>query len=200
MTGMEIALAIGRMAILIQKVNTVVNQISDEVFTDEMHKHLKAQNMCKKDRAIHINGYLENPSINRDDVLDMEQYKAATYKKSPPMDSEHIAQCNVVHWFRKTWPDVKIHAIPNGADVSVGQRTKLIREGLLPGVSDLKVEAWSLHIEMKRDDGGSGQSPEQKEWEAYVTSIGHTYLLCDGEEDAKRKILSFVEQGNILNK
>jgi hypothetical protein len=177
----------------------VVNQISDAVFTEEMHRHLKAQNICKKDRTIAINGYL-SVNIDRDAILDQEQYKAATFKKKPPMDSEHIAQCNVVNWFRKTWPDVKIHAIPNGADVSVDQRTKLVREGLLKGVSDLKVEAWNLHIEMKRVDGGAGQSKEQKAWEAYVTGLGHTYLLCDGEEDAKNKILRFVEQGNILNK
>jgi len=176
-----------------------MQQISDAVFAEEMHRNLKAQKIAKKDRTIAINGYLAT-NIDRDAVLDAEQYKAATYKKKDPMDSEHIAQCNVVSWFRKTWPDVKIHAIPNGADVSVGQRTKLVREGLLSGVSDLKVEAWSLHIEMKRSDGGAGQSKEQKVWEEYVTGLGHTYLLCDGEEDAKNRILLFVEQGNILNK
>jgi hypothetical protein len=175
-----------------------MQQISDAVFTEEMHKHLKAQNIAKKDRKFAINAYLEQP-CNRDAILDQEQYKAAISKKKEPIPTEFKEQCDFIAWFKKTYTGVVIMSIRNGGYRSPRERTEQLLEGLHPGAADLFIPEWLCWVEMKRVKGGV-QSDKQKEFEWYVQSIGQTYLMCEGFEVAKTKILRFIEQGNILNK
>jgi hypothetical protein len=49
------------------------------------------------------------------------------------------------------------------------------------------VPAWCLWIELKRVTGGA-VSPAQKDWIAYLESIGHRVIIGRGFEDAKRQI------------
>ena len=105
------------------------------------------------------------------------------------MESEHLEQVRLVSWFRRTFPDVRIFAVPNGGARSGVQGAKLKAEGVSPGVPDLCVPAWNLWVEMKRAKGGT-VSPDQKDWIAYLESIGHQVIIGRGFEDAKRQIES----------
>ena len=101
--------------------------------------------------------------------------------------SEHLEQVQLVSWFRRQWPNVRIFAIPNGGGRSMAQGASLKAEGVTAGVPDLFVPAWSLWIEMKRSTGGT-VSPVQKDWIAYLEGIGHQVIVGRGFEDAKRQI------------
>ena len=101
--------------------------------------------------------------------------------------TEHQEQCLFVQWFRRTYPGVRIFAIPNGGGRSKTTAGKLKAEGVSPGVPDLFVPAWALWIEMKRQRGGS-VSFEQKDWHAYLVSIGHKVLIAKGFDDAVEKL------------
>ena len=101
--------------------------------------------------------------------------------------SEHLEQVRLVSWFRKTWPGVRIFAIPNGGGRSMAQGASLKAEGVTAGVPDLFIPAWGVWIEMKRATGGV-VSPVQRDWVAYLEGIGHLVIIGRGFEDAKRQI------------
>lgn len=103
------------------------------------------------------------------------------------MESEHLEQVRLVSWFRKTYPDVRIFAVPNGGARSGLQGAKLKAEGVSPGVPDLFIPAWGLWVEMKRSKGGT-LSPEQRDWIAYLDDCGYQCIVGRGFEDAKRQI------------
>ena len=103
------------------------------------------------------------------------------------MKSEHVEQVEFVAWFRKTYNGVRIFAIPNGGARSGAQGMALKSEGVVKGVPDLFIPEWNLWVEMKRETGGV-ISPEQKDWLAYLESIGHQCIVGRGFEDAKAQI------------
>ena len=103
--------------------------------------------------------------------------------------SEHLEQVRAVAWFRKTFPGVRIFAIPNGEQRSRATGARLKAEGASAGVPDLFVPAWRLWVEMKTETGRL--SPAQRDWIAYLESIGHTVLVCYGFDDAREKITLF---------
>ena len=108
---------------------------------------------------------------------------------SDTLPSEHLEQVRFVSWFRKTYPTVRIFAIPNGGGRTTGTGAALKAEGVTAGVPDLYVPAWHVWIEMKRSKGGR-LSPEQKDWIEYLGAVGHTCIVGYGFEDAKAKILA----------
>lgn len=174
--------------------------VSDEVFTEEMHRHLKAQNICKKDRDKHIYKCLNDGLLDRDAILDTEARQAAMHNKKEPIPTEFKEQCDFVAWFKKTYPGVVIMSIRNHGYRKNKEKTDQMLEGLHPGAADLFIPAFMLWIEMKRSDGGSGQSDVQKKFESYVKEYGYEYLLCSGAEEAKNKMIAFNSYGNVLNK
>lgn len=97
--------------------------------------------------------------------------------------SEHYEQREFVSWFRKTYPSVRIFAIPNGGWRSRLTAAKLKAEGASPGVPDLFIPAWLVWVEMKRSKGGR-LSDKQKDWREYLLSIGHTFILANGKQEA----------------
>jgi len=103
------------------------------------------------------------------------------------MESEHLQQVRLVSWFRRNYPGVRVFAIPNGGHRGASQGTSLKAEGVSPGVPDLFVPAWGMWIEMKRESGGV-VSPVQRDWIAYLESIGHRVIVGRGFDDAKRQI------------
>ncbi len=112
--------------------------------------------------------------------------------------TEHEEQRNLVRWFRQTYGlvtrgGVRIFAIPNGSQRSRTTGARLKAEGVSAGVPDLFVPAWCLWVEMKRAEGGS-VSAEQRDWHAYLRSIGHTVLVCRGFLHAKEEIEAFVKK------
>ena len=107
------------------------------------------------------------------------------------LPSEDHEQMLFVQWFRRTYPGVLIYAIPNGGARHPAVAMKMKCTGVTKGVPDLHVPAWSLWIEMKRQKGGR-VSDEQKEQMAYLQSIGHTCLVCAGNEIAQQMTRAFV--------
>lgn len=98
--------------------------------------------------------------------------------------TEHQEQVEFVCWFRREYPDVRIFAIPNGEARSKSSGARLKAEGVSAGVPDLFIPAWNTWIEMKRFKGGS-VSEKQKDWLAYLESVGHKVFVCKGADSAK---------------
>lgn len=107
---------------------------------------------------------------------------------SEPCPSEDHEQTLFVQWFRRNYPGVLIHSIPNGGHRHIAVAAKLKVTGAVKGVPDLHIPAWSLWVEMKRAKGGS-LSQEQKEIIAYLDGIGDKVIVGRGFEDAKQQIL-----------
>lgn len=99
----------------------------------------------------------------------------------------------LVQWFRRTYPDIRIFAIPSGGHRHIAVAAKMKATGTVKGIPDLFIPAWGLWVEMKRTKGGS-LSPEQKDWMAYLESVGYRAIVCKGAEDAKAKISAFFDQ------
>ena len=112
--------------------------------------------------------------------------------KDSPVLSEHAEQALFVQWFRRSFPGVRIFAIPNGGGRSRSQGAKLKVEGVSAGVPDLLIPDGMIWVEMKRAKGGSVYK-EQKDWHAYLESIGHTVIVGWGFSDAKDKILACIK-------
>ena len=55
------------------------------------------------------------------------------------LNSEHLEQVCLVSWFRKTYPSVRIFAIPNGGGRSMAQGASLKAEGVTAGLPDLQI-------------------------------------------------------------
>jgi hypothetical protein len=111
-----------------------------------------------------------------------------------PARTEHVEQREFVAWFRKTYPAIRILAIPNGSQRSRTTGARLKAEGVVAGVPDLLIPAWNLWVEMKRADGGA-VSAAQKDWHRYLESIDHTVLVCAGFLQAKEKVEELVKRG-----
>lgn len=114
----------------------------------------------------------------------------AVLKKAEPADrvpTEHEEQREFVWWFRRTYPEVRIFAIPNGGARSRREGGRLKLEGVSPGVPDLFIPAWLLWIEFKKSKGGS-VSADQKDWIGYLESIGHKTFVARGADAAKKYI------------
>ena len=101
--------------------------------------------------------------------------------------TEDQEQMLFVQWFRRTYPDVRIFAIPNGGHRHIAVAAKMKATGQVRGVPDLYIPEWAMWIEMKRQKGGS-VSIEQKDWHQYLISIGHTVIVAKGFEDAVSKL------------
>ena len=97
--------------------------------------------------------------------------------------SEHLEQARVVMWFRRTYPDTLIFAIPNGGLRSKSQALKLKVEGVVPGVPDLFIPAWRVWVEMKKAKGGK-LSQEQQLMIKYLQSVNYCVIVGHGAEDA----------------
>ena len=106
--------------------------------------------------------------------------------------TEHEEQREFVRWFRQTYPGVRIFAIPNGGARSPSVAGRLKAEGVSKGVPDLYIPAWRTWVEMKRTKGGA-VPPDQKDWHAYLESIGDFVIVGKGNEDAQRQILVCIK-------
>ena len=97
--------------------------------------------------------------------------------------SEHLEQARVVMWFRRTYPDTLIFAIPNGGLRSKSQAMSLKVEGVVPGIPDLFIPAWRVWVEMKKAKGGK-LSQEQQLMIKYLQSVNYCVIVGHGAEDA----------------
>jgi len=104
--------------------------------------------------------------------------------------SEHEEQREFVAWFRRTYPGVRIIAIPNGGKRGAAEAGRLKMEGVTAGVSDLFIPGWLTWVEMKRV--GGKESPEQAAWGREMIALGYRYFLVFGCEHAKGVVLESV--------
>ena len=107
------------------------------------------------------------------------------------MKTEHEEQREFVMWFRQTYPEVRIYAIPNGEKRSKAAAGRLKAEGVSSGVPDLHIPEWRCWIEMKRSEGGR-LSANQKDWIKYLKGIGDHVIVGEGKDDAIEKITLFL--------
>jgi len=108
---------------------------------------------------------------------------------------EHDEQTAVIEWCKQyarlRWPhlclpttgEFAIYAVPNGGDRNKIVAKRLKDEGVNSGVPDLHVPGLRLWIEMKRIKG-SVTSDKQKDWHAYLRSIGDTVIIAKGAAEA----------------
>jgi hypothetical protein len=172
------------------------SHISDQVFKDALDIALKEQGLNKKERQNIIEFELiANNIAYRNKILDREEQKAreqqAAKKALKKVRSEFEEQADLVHWFRKTYPDVWIYANRNGGTRTPREKIDQIREGVLAGVADLFAPGFKLYIEMKKTKGGV-TSDAQIAFKEHVEQFGYSWILAEGFEDAKAKILVFV--------
>lgn len=180
--------------------------IEDNVFRDALDVALKGQGVKVKERREKIASYMFASKESRNHILDVEESftrkHQAAKKASKRSPSEFEEQCNFVHWFRKTYPGVVIMSIRNGGSRTPRERVDQMREGLHPGAADLYVPEWHLWVEFKKAKGGV-LSDEQEKFAIYVTlECGDFWMLAEGFEMGKRKILEFSElsQNKTLQK
>jgi hypothetical protein len=123
----------------------------------------------------------------------MRRRKAITLISASKISpSEHSEQVGFINWFRAKYPDVLIFAIPNGEKRAISVAKRLKMEGVVRGIPDLFVPAWTLWIEMKRVSGGR-LSPEQKQMISYLEGVKHTVIVGKGATDASQQVLKFIE-------
>jgi hypothetical protein len=170
--------------------------ISDQVFKDALEAAYKAQGCNKAQRNVLIFTDMMLPIIKRNEILELQEERArqhqASKKASKKVRSEFEEQAALVHWFRKTYPDVWIYANRNGGTRSPREKVDQIREGVLAGVADLFAPGFKLYIEMKKIKGGV-TSDAQISFKEHVESFGYSWILAEGVEDGKEKILIFID-------
>ena len=110
--------------------------------------------------------------------------------------SEHLEQREFVSWFRKTYPNIRIFAIPNGGWRGLAEGARLKAEGVSAGVPDLFIPAWGVWIEMKRAKGGI-LSKKQKDWRDYLIYCGYEVIVAYGKIAAQQEIIVLQMRGNV---
>lgn len=166
--------------------------ITDEVFISELDASLKAQGMSKAARLRAITIAMTMPALTRDVILDVEAGNARQYLKAKrdkkAVRSETAEQIDFVEWFKKTYKGVVIIMIRNDGSRTFAERPEQLLMGLHAGATDLYVPAWRCWLEFKRTKGGI-LSDAQIKFRDYVLGIGDKWLICNGFEDGKDKVI-----------
>lgn len=115
---------------------------------------------------------------------------------------ESLEQQAVIKWARfnrQQWPCLeRLLSIPNGAHTTPKNRARLVREGLIAGVSDLFLPHASkghhgLWIEMKKVGGHVDE--EQVAWLLAMKSEGYEVSVCYSWESAVQIIKDYLADG-----
>jgi hypothetical protein len=107
------------------------------------------------------------------------------------MSTESSESIGFVSWFRARYPGVLIFHIGNERKCSIATGKRLKAEGIVAGIPDYCIPAWSLWIEMKKPGGRLSEA--QKNMIEYLTRIGHTVIIGYGARDASEKVLEFCK-------
>jgi hypothetical protein len=114
------------------------------------------------------------------------------------MTTEHLEQVKFVTWFRSSYPEIELFAIPNGGHRHPITARKLKAEGVRRGVPDLFIPSLKIWIEMKKDSKQKPSSEQIKMME-YLTKVGYTCIIGYSFIDAKEKIILFLEKNACKN-
>lgn len=98
--------------------------------------------------------------------------------RHPSRHIESDIQKQIIAWFRLSYPEYIIAAIPNGGYRNAREAKIMKAEGVLAGFSDLIVITQEnvLFVEVKTQKGR--QSEYQKRFQRKVESLGFSYLVC----------------------
>lgn len=113
--------------------------------------------------------------------------------KRRQLESELQQAC--VQWFRASYPQYVLFAVPNGGSRNSFEAAKLKAEGVLPGVSDLIL--WfgakgfnGMGIEMKI--GKNKQTESQEEFEIYCLVNKYKYVVCRSLNEFEKEIKEYL--------
>jgi hypothetical protein len=153
-------------------------------FRKEANKLLKCLGKIKKERNKMIEEAI-SMGFATDEWLEELVYLKAAKENMP---SEASEQKRFVAWFKEKYPHIDIMMIRNDGYRTPFERNEQIAMGLLPGAADLLIPDYWIWIEFKRIDGGAGQSEKQKIFQQRREAAGNTYLLCNGCDEAIKKL------------
>lgn len=121
-----------------------------------------------------------------DELKKMLSLQAKPQRKHRNIEEQTQIAC--VQWFRLTYPNELILAIPNGGSRNTIEAANMKRSGTLAGASDLLIIAKRavLFVEMKSPKGR--QQETQKEFQKNVERLGHTYALCHSLQEFQTTI------------
>lgn len=110
--------------------------------------------------------------------------------------SEHLEQVTLISWYRRTYKNELLVAIPNGGKRHIKTAMAMKHEGASKGFPDLFLpipnsQFHGLFIEMKRQKGGT-LSKEQSAWIEYLNRVGYQAVVCKGFLEAKEVIECYL--------
>lgn len=110
--------------------------------------------------------------------------------------TEHLEQVTLIAWYRRTYKNELLVAVPNGGKRHIKTALAMKQEGVSKGFPDLFLpvpnsQFHGLFIEMKRQKGGA-VSKEQKAWLEYLNSVGYQAVVCKGFLKAKEVIECYL--------
>lgn len=110
--------------------------------------------------------------------------------------TEHLEQVTLISWYRRTYKNELLVAIPNGGKRHIKTALAMKQEGVSKGFPDLFLavpnsKSHGLFIEMKRQKGGV-VSKEQKAWLEYLNSVGYHAVICKGFLEAKEVVECYL--------
>ena len=129
-------------------------------------------------------------------------HKRSQRAKRPPVATEHQEQSALFEWrelMAVQIPELNLlFAVPNAGKRNPAEAQWMKSEGLRAVVPDVWLPVPRMHwhgmvIEMKREDGGSGESPEQEWWRYALEKQGYLAIVCHGWDDARKEILDYLE-------
>ena len=118
--------------------------------------------------------------------------------------TEHLEQVTLISWYRRTYKNELLIAIPNGGKRHIKTAVAMKQEGVSKGFPDLFLPVpnskfYGLFIEMKRQKGGI-VSKEQKSWLEYLNSVGYQATVCKGFLEAKEFIECYLKDITLTTK
>ena len=122
-------------------------------------------------------------------------------KKEFEIQAEFFKKIRSVHFLYRYPKAEFIHAIPNGARVSIGQAVKLKKQGLLSGVPDVfvpfplyvrdkRIPYHGLYIEFKTLHGKL--SANQKRFAQHCEKYGYLHEVCCSAMEAYDVVLNYL--------
>lgn len=116
------------------------------------------------------------------------------------MPTEDQEQIRLAVWL--TMKGIRFFAIPNGGSRHPLEAIKLKRMGSQPGVPDVCIPIPSgpyhgLYIELKRQSGGK-VSTYQKDWLAYLKSVGYFAEVAEGFDKAKEIVEYYLSLTKLV--
>jgi L-cysteine desulfidase len=118
--------------------------------------------------------------------------------------TEHLEQVTLIAWYRRTYKNELLVAIPNGGKRHIKTALAMKREGVSKGFPDIFLpvpnsQFHGLFIEMKRKKGGA-LSKEQKAWLEHLNSVGYQAVVCKGFLEAKEVIECYLSDTTNMTK